>query len=88
MSKRRNVGFSAWQVSMFLKKHHIPYRRRNTNFDSVYFEINLDGIKLIRVSNHPQLSADIPWEPDWNVVTRGDYERMKRNIKKINLSLY
>ena len=89
MSKRNEtVRFKSWQVSMFLTKHNIRFRRRNSNFSSIYFEVELDTIKLIRIADHYQLSDDIPWEPDYTVVTRGDYERMKRNVKKINEKLF
>lgn len=88
MRDRDSIHAKVWQVSMFLQKHNIRYRKRKTNFKSVYFEIELDRIRLIRISDHHQLSADNPWEPDWSIVLRRDYEQMKRAIKKINMSLY
>lgn len=89
MSKRNEtVRFKAWQVSMFLKKHNINFRKRNSNFSSIYFEVDLDTVKLVRVADHYQLSDDIPWTPDYTVVTRGDYERMKRNVKQLNQKLF
>jgi hypothetical protein len=82
------VRSKAWQVSMFLRKHNIRFRKRNSNFGSIYFEAELDTVKLIRVADHYHLSNDIPWEPDYTIVTRGDYERMKRKVKKINEKLF
>lgn len=83
MAKLVDISFVAWQVSMFLKKHHLDYIVRQHN-NTFYYEITMPytgRLRLVRVADHRQSSHHY-WTPDFFIYNQKDYRKFKSAVKR------